>query len=376
MTILVAALAGLLALALGYLVWRRVGPRRVSRRLTGYAALGGGIAAGVVVYLERLVLEFTGLEFDARVSGQAGALMATFLLAAPLEEAAKVLVVWPLYRAQRMDEPRVGAVYAAGAAAGFAAVEGAWLVLAAESAPLALVRATVSAVSQVFCAGAWGYALGAGRGARWFGVTWLVAVLLHGLFDHFVWGRGPAFLAATVPLMAFMALGASLALREPPRASVANLVVNPTLQSLQPPTLTEVQRALRPGDKPVMLRWVVMGAFVTLGLVITLVALSVVVAQRVGFDFALADEADVRSATPLLLLGASVLLAFPISGFLVARASASPTLLEPTLATLLALTALVGVLALMAPVGVLFALAVAPVALGLACAGAWVGLER
>jgi hypothetical protein len=83
-----------------------------------------------------------------------------------------------------------------------------------------------------------------------------------------------------------------------------------------------------------------------------------------------------RSATPLMLLGTAVLLAFPTSGYLVARASGSPSVLEPALANLLALAAMVTILALTAPIAVLFALAVAPVALGLSCAGAWIGLEE
>ena len=80
---------------------------------------------------------------------------------------------------------------------------------------------------------------------------------------------------------------------------------------------------------------------------------------------------------PLVLLGSCVLLAFPLAGFLIARASRSGlTVLEPALATLTAVAVLLVILALTAPVAVLFTLAVAPVAVGLACGGAWIGLER
>lgn len=372
MRILAALFAVGLAFLAGYLVWRRMTRlAHVSRRLTLYAGSAGALAGAAAVFVERLVLDATGLDFDVSVSGTTGALMATFLLAAPLEEAGKVLVVWPLYRTRRVDGSRLGVCYAAITAAGFAAVEAAWALATRDFAWIDLLRTTASTASHLFCAGAWGYALGAGRvQGRWFGPTWLGAVLLHGLFDHIVWGRGPGYLAAAVPLLAFMALGASAVFREiAPEPNGAGARV-------EPPTLMQVQQALRAGEKPVMLRWVFGGAFVTLGLVITLVACSIFVGHRFGFDFTLADEADVRSATPLLLLGTAVLLAFPIAGFLVARASASPTLLEPTLATLLALAAMVTVLALTAPVAVLFALAVAPVAVGLSCGGAWIGLER
>jgi hypothetical protein len=109
---------------------------------------------------------------------------------------------------------------------------------------------------------------------------------------------------------------------------------------------------------------------------VVFVALSVVAGNRLGVDFALADEADVRSSGPLVLLGAAVLSAFPIAGYLVARASSGQGLLEPALAAATTLGLLVAMLWLAAPIGVLFALAVAPIALGLACGGAWIGVER
>ena len=123
------ALASLLLvffpLGLGLLVWRRVsvlGP--VSRRLTLVMGLGGALAALFAAYFEKLVLSFTGLSLDVATSGVGGALLATFLLAAPLEEALKVSVVWPLYRTRRIVDPRLGVCYASCAGAGFSAVKG------------------------------------------------------------------------------------------------------------------------------------------------------------------------------------------------------------------------------------------------------------
>jgi hypothetical protein len=107
-----------------------------------------------------------------------------------------------------------------------------------------------------------------------------------------------------------------------------------------------------------------------------LIASAVLLGRRMGVDFALADQTDVRAAGPLMLLGAAVLLAFPVAGYLVARASGGQSLLEPALAAVLTVALLITLLSLAAPIGVLFALAVAPIALGLACGGAWVGIER
>ena len=68
-----------------------------------------------------------------------------------------------------------------------------------------------------------------------------------------------------------------------------------------------------------------------------------------------------------------MLAAFPASGFLIARASSLPSLLEPALAAVLAIVLALVMLGMLAPVALVFAFALAPIAFGLACAGAWVG---
>jgi hypothetical protein len=191
-------------------------------------------------------------------------------------------------------------------------------------------------------------------------------MLLHGLYDHILWGRGPGFLVALIPMLLFMGLGAFMALRAEGGPE----------SELEPPSIEAVRARLVQRERPLMVRWIVIGAFVTMGLIVVLVAASVVAGNRLGVDFALADESDVRSSGPLVLLGMAVLAAFPISGYVVARASSGQGLLEPALAAMLTVGLLVFMLWLAAPIGVLFALAVAPIALGLACGGAWIGLER
>jgi len=78
----------------------------------------------------------------------------------------------------------------------------------------------------------------------------------------------------------------------------------------------------------------------------------------------------------LVLLGTTVLAAFPISGFLLARASGAEGVVEPALGAAFAISGIVVLLGLAAPVAVVFALAFAPVAFALACIGAWVGQAR
>jgi hypothetical protein len=376
MLALAAPLLVLFPLGLGFLVWRRVSVLgQISRRLTIAMTLGGAVAALFTAYFERLVLSYTGLSLDVATSGAAGALLATFLLAAPLEEAVKVSVVWPLYRSRRIIDSRLGVAYASAAGAGFSAVKGLLAVLLGTPGGVTVLRALLGVPAQLFFAGVWGYALGA-RGSKrrghWFSLAWLIATLLHGLYDHIVWGRGPGLLVAVIPLFVFMGVGAWIALRDvaPDSVSHEHWIVP------DPPSLRSLREALRPVDHRLMVRWILIGAFTTLGLVIALLALTVLLGHRLGVDFSLADESDMRSSGPLILLGAAVLAAFPIAGYLVAKASAAHSVLEPALAAGLALSCLVAMLFMTAPIGVLFALAVAPLAFGLACGGAWIGLER
>jgi hypothetical protein len=373
--LLVGPLVVLLSVLPAYFVFRRVSVLgHASRRLAGTALLFGALVAVVATFVERSVLSFTELSFDVRASGVGSALLASFLLAAPLEEASKTLVVWPLYRMRRIDGPRLGLCYAVATAGGFSAAMGLARLLSGSPDWVLGLRVLCAVPAHLFFAGVWGYALGARRGqsGSWFALIWLLSVALHGLYGHIVWGRGPGFLVAVVPLLVFMAIGAASVLRE----------VNPDRQTLaklhlpEPPRLSLVTEALNPRDQPLMLRWVVLGAFVNVGLMFTLLVGAVALGHRLGVDFSAADESDMTSAGPLALLGAALLAAFPIGGYLVARASSSTGVLEPALSAALALASIVAILALVAPLGVLFALAVAPLAFGLACGGAWIGLER
>jgi hypothetical protein len=326
-------------------------------------------------FVERLELRWSGLSFDASDAGIGGALLATFLLAGPLEEGAKLLVLLPFNTARDIPNAGRGLLYAVAVGAGFAVVESMALALSSPPSALYTLRIFLSEPAHLFFAGAWGYALGAGHGARgrWFSLTWLGAMLLHALYDHIVFGRGPGMLVFTVPMLLFMALGGWAALRDvtddPRRAARHSRLP-------EPPSLREMGRVLRRTDRPLMIHWIAIGSLVTLGIMIVALALAIYVGHRMGIDFAAADEADVRSSGPLLLLGSFVLGAFPLAGYLIARASSAESVLEPAMATAVALVAIVVLMSLTAPVAVVFVLAVAPIAFGLACAGAWFGLER
>ncbi len=371
--VLLAALP-LLAAALLVRVVRRGG--EPSPRISALM-LGAGVVLGALsTWVERWVLGLTDLSLE---SGGGGALFAALAFLAVLEGGLQVAAVWPLYTSRRLATPAAGAVWATCAAAGFAASENLLGVLAARVEWLSLLRFLLGTPAQLFCAGAWGFALGAGERARgrWFSVVWLAATLAHGLYDHLVYGRGPAALLGALPLLLAMAGAAWVGVREiAPTDAVSSR--RPSLLSRvpEPPSLGAMRRALRRTDRPVAFRWIGFGALVTVGVMITSVIAAVWIGHRLGVDFAAADESDVRSSAPLALLGLAVLGAFPVAGFLIARASASDSVLEPALGAALAIGLVVVLLSVAAPVAVVFALAVAPVAFGLACGGAWFGMGR
>src|SRR5205085_1368838 len=131
--------------------------------------------------------------------------------------------------------------------------------------------------------------------------------------------------------------------------------------------------ALRRSNGPLVIRWVLFGTIVTIGAMVTGVGIAIGFGFAAHVDFSIVDEHDVTTTAPVAILGAGLLGAFPVSGFLIARASNLPTLLEPALATALAILGTLALLGLAAPVALVFALAFSPVAWGLACVGAWIG---
>lgn len=377
--VVIILLSVALPLGIALLLARRVSEH--NRMPKSYLAmtLAGGLLAGLAAgFVERFLLGWTELSLEVQRGGVTGALLAMFLLAAPLEEGAKVAVVWPLHGVRTMSTPRLGLGYAACAGAGFASGEGVFAALAGTVDWVLGFRMLLALPAHVFFAGAWGYALamrGRSRG-RWFAVAWMSAMALHALYDHIVFGRGVGVLVLALPMLAMMGLVAWVALRDvAPRSSRGRSLLS-SARIPEPPSLNAVRHALRKTERPLMLHWIALGALVTLGVVVVLLVVAVYLGHRIGVDFALADEGDVRSSGPLVLLGTATLAGFPTAGYLVAKASAAQSVLEPAMGAGLAIAAAVALVSLAAPVAAVFALAVAPLAFALACGGAWFGLAR
>jgi hypothetical protein len=199
--------------------------------------------------------------------------------------------------------------------------------------------------------------------------------LLRGLYDHLIFGRGLAALLGSIPLFIGIVAVSYLAARElGSRSSRARPTMDRNPVGAGPPSIRTVRNALRRAERPVKLRWIVVGAVVTVGVIVASVAGAVVLGLRLGVDFGAVDEGEIAGAVPLALIGLGVLLAFPASGYLVARASGADSVLEAALSTGLAIAGTLVMLGLAAPVAVVFALAFAPIAFALACAGAWIGI--
>lgn len=378
------------ALTLGFFaltapVWERDRSKRVAPFWPGVVAtISGAVAFAVSLGIRTVASAELGIEEPVGGALDVVAIAFALFVVAPVDETLKVAAVaWPL-KSRSVKRPYDGMRLAIGAAVGFAVTDAAKRLWMTPIEPLQAARVALDMIAHVALTGLWGFAIARQRrrtiGGPGFGRTFLASVAFGGIATHLLLVRAPIAMWAAVPLVVSGALTALVARRDLLRMSEApkKRRLNKILR-VNAPSIEELERALlRRPDRPVMLRWIVFGAFVTVGVLLSMVAVSVVLGHRTGIDFAAVDEAASfeRSAPPLVLLGTGILTAFPLSGYLVARASAARSVLEPALGASVAIVGLVVLLGLAAPIAVVFGLALAPVAFALACTGAWVGLER
>ena len=386
---MLATLRWLLPSALPLVLLAAVAIRTDSRREPRWLVvvtflLGAAFGLAALLVIERAGA-MTGSDVRVSSAGEAGALLFIFLVAAPVQEAAKVAAAWPALLSKHIDEPYDGVVYAAAASLGFAAVENGFMLRAHPAGGIWIARALLALPSHVFFACVWGYALGRARHTRVrvpiFPAAFVAAIAARGLYAYFVYSRGPGALWAVSPLLAAMGVVVWLLgrdLRERHASWAGELPPSSRLwarwsTAARPPSVAAVRAALTRADQPLKARWVLFGALVTLGAMLAGLVGGVFAARALGIDLSTVDERDVGAAAPALLLGAGLLASFPTSGWLIARAAGVGTLLEPALAALLALIITVVALGFLAPVAVVFGLALAPLAWVLSCVGAWVG---
>lgn len=368
--------------------WIALLPRARRRRdnlpvTLGTALLGAAVFVPAALF-EGFIERWAGLARHASAVDLA-TLVYALLVAAPIEQGLKVAAVAPVARSRHMTEPIDGLVYASAAALGFVTAHNAVFLWGRPLPSVEMVRALLAVPAHFFLAAAWGYALGRepGRriGGRRFNLAWLGATVFNGVYDHIVFARGPLALLAALPMLLCIGVVAALAaqdlLRRGRAAPLSDPRVRRILTTIAPPSIGAMREALRRTERPVMLGWIAFGALVTTGVITTNLAGAVALGHALGLDFAAVERVDARAAAmgPLLLLGGATLGAFPLAGYLVARASAARSVLEPAIAAALAILGSLVLLGLAAPIAVVFALGFAPIAFGLACAGAWMGMK-
>lgn len=349
---------------------RRVGARGVL--LTGVA---GVLCALVASAIEARFLRWTGVSLRPEPGGVLASALTMLLFFGPLEEALKILAVWIPFERRRLGSGRVGVLYAVAAASGFAGTEMvAAYIVGGTREWLDVLRSIIALPAHLFFASLWGYAMGRGRRGA-LPLIWLGVSFVHGGYDHVVFGRGPALLTVVLPVLLLMVFGIWMMLREEGhevRASSSGA----RLSAFEPPSVRSVREAMRSGGQPLMVHWILFGALVTLGVTLVFLGVAVYVGHRYGVDFAQVDESDLFASLPLALLGAALIAAFPVSGYLVARASGARSVLEPAWATGAAILLTLGMFSVTEPMALVVAASVAPVGFALGCVGAWFGLDR
>lgn len=381
------------------LVTAALGFHQLALRRSSYLRLHlrywvGALAAGALVRLPASLLErglqrWAGIDSMRGSGGQIPLLLHEFLVAAPLGQALCVATVVALWRLRRIrmraglprDLDTLEAVsFATSAALGYAIVKVLEFWLGAASRGLDVVRGGLAVLCFVLLAALWGFELGRhshrGLSSRQFSVAWLLSALFTGICDRMIFRGGAGSLLAVVPLVLAMLFVAWVGWRSTTpeeRLSVAGRAS--ILTSAPAPSLGAIKEAFRRHDQPITIRWIALGAFVTTGLIATAVAAAVLLGHRLGLDFSAVDraEAGAEAMGPTALLGACVLLAFPAAGYLLARASSARSVLEPALASVLAIVLVLVFMGMMAPTSIVFVIAFAPIAFALTCAGAWLG---
>lgn len=375
MTTVVAALLGLLALAFAAWLWKRLEPgTRLPWRRALLLALAGALASAAALWAETRALAFADLDVQAPHGAEWGLFVFSVLFAAPLEEALKVAVAWPLYLARRLGSGRIAALHVVAIVAGYACAECAlWQAFGRDHTWMGVVRLGLALPAHFLFSGLWGYVLGLERRDRYFGVVWLACAALRGAFEHLIFTRGAAYLAIALPVMLLLAVGTWLVVRARDEAKAGRSSAHSLFERV---SVGPVRSALSRHGRPVMVHWILLGILVTFGVTLVFLAFAVYLGHSWGIDFALADEDGLEGLLPVLLLVVALLLAFPFSGYLIARASGVASVLEPAWATGATILVVLAVFSVTEPSAVVIALAIAPVGLTLACVGAWLGLER
>jgi len=307
------------------------------------------------------------------------ALFSSVFVVSFLEHLVLVVVVWPAYRSHQLERAGTALSVVGVAAAGFGVGLGLLSVMALPSAS-SFIAALGGFSSRLFFAGIWASCLATSRVKyrNWFLPVWLLAVILDGFVRHLLLARGLGFqVVALPPLLCMFVIGWYVVQKlRGPRESVVFGQHHLLGLHVDHHQLDNVRAAFQHNHRPALIHWIVGGALVNFGASLLALALGVALAHALAIDLSCVDESNAEAMAPLLLLGASVLMSFPLAGFLTAKASAADSLFEPGVAAVISIASLTLLLSRSAPLTIVLGLALAPLAFALACMGAWFGLSR
>ncbi|MCS6900649.1 MAG: hypothetical protein RMJ98_13545 [Myxococcales bacterium] len=367
----VGALLGSLLLAGLLLGWLRSRGPRVPRSALLRVSLAG-LGLGFLV----LLVERWGLRLVGRTGRVEVPLYLTLGLWGPLGEGAKLAALWPAFTRRELRGPLEAITAAALVASIFALLrEGDALVTTASPSWVFLVAQVLTMPMQMLLSSPWAFVLGRSylrsNPRSGFLPSWLAAVVFHGVSSFLLTSGKPAGLVASGALVLGLGLLAFLA-RDSLLPGATQLPLQHTHTA---PPRVDLRELLARKDAPVSVRWVLVGVLVHQGALLLSLIGAVVLGNHLGVDFASVDATEKAAVGPVLFLVSLGLLSFPLAGFLMTRASGISTLLEPALASVLALVGLAVVLGVAAPLVLAVVIPCAPVALSLSCAGAWLALR-
>jgi len=382
--ILVGLLVVIAPLGLYVAIWSRGALKPSSPRSVVLTFVLGLIGFVPALFFDRAVANNLGVRKVDMGTNLVAALIYAFFVAAPFEEGLKVAAAGPVWRWRSgRHRPIDGIAYASAAALGFVSAHNAVLLYEQPLSWVDPVRALLMALAAPCIASVWGWALGRNPKRRmggWlFNGAWFVASLGWATCHHVLFARGKTAMFAMIPVLIVAGAITVFGARDLLHREMAKPVAprKPRI-SLPAPSIRSLREALRKSERPISFLWILTGALVMVGVTIAMLIGAVVLGGRMGIDFGAVDRDASQAAAiaPILLLAAASVIAFPIAGWITARASAAQSVLEPAISAVLAIGGGVVLLGLAAPVAVVIGIACAPVAFGLACAGAWFGIDK
>ncbi len=308
-------------------------------------------------------------------------LVLTLAVLAPAEEGLKIGALWPALWTDGVPRAERGLALGVAVSAGLAAAQQAALVALAPAAldGWALLRLALSVPAQALPSALWGHALGRrdarGRPPRALPLVWALAVGARGTLAHALTRRttGGALVAfgvlAALGVISYFAGIFRVRRGRPPRPASQPASGRP---SAPPSSLRRAFEAMRRRHRPLKAVRVLAGAFALHGALLAAAGSAFAFGGRLGLDMAaLGGASRAAKAAPLAWLVGASLGAFPVGGFLLARASDDALLAEVALAALFAASLFLAHLGVLAPATLAYGVAGVPTAVALACAGAW-----